>query len=115
MEDHLHSKGICSICHEKMTTVSAEAGQGKALYVCEKCLESAKENFIFLCMHCGSVFIRPKSLVLARLKDPGLRKAYEACRDLQIIQGIDLCAECDPDRVVELALTAGCGRRGGHC
>lgn len=115
MEDHLNSKGLCSVCHEAMTTISADVGQGKSIFVCGRCLETAKQNFIWICMHCGSVFIRPKSLVLGRLTDPVLKRAYQQCEDMQIIQGIDLCVECDPGGVVEVATAAKCARRGGHC
>lgn len=115
MEDHLNTKGLCNICHEAMTTLHAEVAPGKALYVCEKCIEATRQNFVWVCMHCGSVYIRPKSLVLRRFQDPALRNAYAACEDLQIIQGIDLCIECDPEGVAEVAVAAKCARGGGHC
>ncbi len=107
MEDFVSNKGLCSICHEQMTTIHAEVGGGGAVvHVCEACLESAKENFIWICMGCGNVYIRPKSLILARLKDPDLLRAYNACADLQLIQGIDRCVECDPEGIVEQVLLA---------
>ncbi len=115
MEDFLNSKELCSICRDSMTTVHAEVGDGKSIYVCEKCLETAKQNFIWVCMHCGSVFIRPKALVLSRLKDLALKRAYMQCEDMQIIQGIDMCVECDPEGVVAVAATAKSARQGGHC
>lgn len=115
MDDYLSSKGLCSVCREAMTTVSAEVGPGKSIFVCKQCLETAKQNFIWICMHCGSVFIRPKILVLKRLTDPELKRAYYQCADMQIIQGIDLCVECDPEGVVEVVSASKTAKNGGHC
>lgn len=115
MEDYLNSKGLCQVCRTEMTTINAETEPGKHVFVCEKCLETAKQNFIWICVSCGSVFIRPKSLVLGRLKDPGLRKAYQQCEGRQIIQGIDQCIECAPDAVFALAAAAKGEKFGGHC
>jgi hypothetical protein len=66
-------------------------------------------------MHCGSVYIRPKKLVLKRLRDPELLRSYKACEGLQIIQGIDLCVECDPGHVLEYVAAAKAGSRRGWC
>jgi hypothetical protein len=115
MSTELHSKGLCSVCHEATTTVHAEVAPGTAVFICEKCLESAKQNFIWICLGCANVYIRPKALVLARLKDPELRKAYHACADLQIIQGIDRCIECDPEAIAECVAAAGRAGRSGSC
>jgi hypothetical protein len=115
MNDDLNSKGLCSVCHEAMTTVHAEVAPGAAVFICEKCLDSAKQNFIWICLGCANVYIRPKSLVMARLKDPELRKAYHACADLQIIQGIDRCIECDPEAIAECVAAATRDRRFGSC
>ncbi len=114
MEDYLNSKGLCHVCREEMTTIHAEAG-GLDLYVCEKCLESAKQNFIWICLHCGSVFIRPKSLVLNRISDPELKRAYRLCEDQQIIQGISRCIECGPEEILESVALARSEKNGGHC
>jgi hypothetical protein len=115
MDDILNSKCLCTICREETTTIHAEADQGGQVFVCEKCLETAKQNFIWICMHCGSVYIRPKSLVLKRLTDPELKRAYAQCEGLQIIQGIDRCIECDPDGIVEAVAAAKSARIGGTC
>jgi len=115
MDDVLNSKGLCSVCHESQTTIRAEVAPGAAVFVCDKCLEKAKQNFIWVCLGCANVYIRPKSLILARLRDPELRKAYHACADLQIIQGIDRCIECDPDAIVEHVADAHGVRSGGSC
>jgi hypothetical protein len=108
-------KGLCSVCHEEMTDVCAEAGPGKVVFVCTTCLDSAKQNFIWICLGCGNVYIRPKALILARLKDPALLKAYKACADLQMVQGIDRCIECEPQAIIEHVLTAKVGGCKGSC
>jgi predicted amidophosphoribosyltransferase len=115
MEDYLNSKGLCHVCREELTAINAEVAPGLNIFVCEKCLESAKQNFIWICVHCGNVYIRPKSLVLKRLIDPGLKRAYRQCDNLQIIQGIDQCIECAPDEIAEFVATAKSEKNGGHC
>ena len=115
MEDYLNSKALCHVCREELTTIHVEAAPGLDILVCEKCLESAKQNFIWICVHCGNVYIRPKALVLNRLSDPGLRQAYQQCEDLQIIQGIDRCIECAPKEIVEYVAAAKSEKSGGHC
>lgn len=115
MEDYLNSKGLCHVCRQEATAIHAEIGPGQHVYVCEKCLETAKLNFIWICAHCGSVYIRPKSLVIKRLTDPRLKKAYRECEDMQIIQGIDMCVECDAEGIVECVAAAKGAQNGGHC
>ena len=115
MEDRGGNRQLCSICREAITEIHAEIGGGQVLSVCEKCLESAKENFIWICMHCGNVYIRPKALVLKRLRDPELLRAYKACESLQIIQGIDVCVECGPETVLEYVAAAKAEKQAGSC
>jgi hypothetical protein len=52
-------------------------------------------------MTCGKSYIRPKELVINRIKDYELKRAYMLCKDMQIIQGIDMCISCHPERIVE--------------
>jgi hypothetical protein len=73
---------------------------GVKIYVCENCLDTAKYNFIWICMNCGKVYIRPKELVIKRIKDFELKRAYLLCANMQIIQGIDMCIECDPEGII---------------
>lgn len=115
MDYDLKGTGLCNVCREELTTISAEAAPGQHVYVCEKCLETAKQNFIWVCMHCGSVYIRPKSLVLKRLADPVLKQAYQQCEGLQIIQGIDRCIDCEPEAIVEFVTAEKYAKNGGHC
>jgi predicted amidophosphoribosyltransferase len=115
MEDYLNSKGLCQVCKEEMTTIHAEVAPGLHVFVCEKCLESAKQNFIWICVNCGNVYIRPKSLVLTRPGDRALKEAYRQCEGLQIIQGIDQCIECAPDEIEEFVTRAKSEKCSGHC
>ncbi len=115
MEDYLNKKELCDVCRHDWTTIHAEVSPGHQIFVCEKCLETAKSNFIWICMQCRSVYIRPKSLVLARLKDPALKQAYAQCADMQIIQGIDQCIECDAEGVTAFVAGEYIAKHGGHC
>lgn len=90
----------CNICKHEYTSTHVEAAPGVKIYVCSNCLEAAKYNFIWLCMGCGSVYIRNKKLVIERVTDNELKKAYLLCQDMQIIQGIDMCIACDPEGVL---------------
>src|SRR5512143_843784 len=96
MDDHLNSKGLCHVCREAMTTIHAEVAPGLHIFVCEKCLETAKQNFIWVCMQCGSVFIRPKSLVVKRLR------------------GVGCCTEGGPEEMMEYVAAAKGEKNGGH-
>ena len=90
----------CSVCKEEYTSTHVEAVAEMLVYVCENCLEAAKYNFIFICMGCGKVYLRPKKLVINRINNPELKRAYLLCEDMQIIQGIDMCIGCDPEGIM---------------
>ncbi len=90
----------CNICRHEYTSTHIEATPGIKIFVCENCLEASKYNFIWICMNCGKVYMRPKSFVIKNLTDTELKKAYILCQDMQIIQGIDMCIACDPEGVV---------------
>lgn len=89
----------CTICRKEYTSTHAEVMPGVHIHICEKCLEAAKQNFIWICMNCGTVYLRPKKLVIDRFIDEELKKAYMICEDMQIIQGIDICVSCDPEGI----------------
>jgi hypothetical protein len=89
----------CSICRKEYTSMHAEASPGVLIYVCEKCLEAAKHNFIWICMNCGKVYLRPKKMVIDRLLNEELKRAYMICEDMQLIQGIDICITCSPEGI----------------
>ncbi len=90
----------CTICKNEYTSVHTEVQPGVVIYVCDSCLEAAKHNFIWVCMSCGKVYLRPKKMVIERMKNLELKKAYMLCEDMQIIQGIDMCISCDPEGIM---------------
>jgi len=103
----MEQKRVCNICNKRETSIHAEAESGKEIWVCESCLDRSKANFIFICMDCGKVFIRPKKPFIDGIHDRGLKEAYTACKDMQLIQGIDGCSVCDPEGFNVI--------QGGHC
>ncbi|MEE8329428.1 MAG: hypothetical protein V3R54_05820 [Thermodesulfovibrionia bacterium] len=86
----------CSICKNGYTTIHLESVSGWKIYVCKSCIEATKYNFIWICLNCGEIYIRPKSLTIKNINDYELRKAYTQCADMKTIQGLDMCIECDP-------------------
>ena len=101
MVDISNKYKTCTICKKEQTTIHTEVTPGEIIYVCDTCLEIAKHNFIFICMSCGQVYSRPKKQMIERIKDFELKKAYMLCEDKQIIQGIDMCIQCDPEGIIE--------------
>jgi len=95
--------GQCNICRGRYTMQHVEVEKGSVIYVCSECIEKAQDNFIWICMTCGKSYIRPKQLVINRTKDRELKKAYMLCQDLLIIQGIDVCIACSPERILDYA------------
>ena len=91
----------CNICKKEYTTTHTEVMPGTVVYVCQNCLEKAKNNFIWLCVTCGTAYIRSKKLVISRIKDPELKRAFLLCQDMVIIQGLDACIECEPEMIVQ--------------
>jgi len=91
----------CNICKDVYTATSVEIEPEVAVFVCDDCIDKAKDNFIWLCITCGKSYIKPKHLVINKVKDHELKKAYMLCQDLQIIQGIDTCIACNPERIIE--------------
>jgi hypothetical protein len=99
MKDINNKKGKCTLCKNEYTSINTEVQLGLIIYVCNKCLESAKDNFIWICMRCGKVYHRAKKLVIERSTNFEMKRAYMLCEDMQIIQGIDMCIECDPEGI----------------
>ncbi len=93
--------GKCNICGDVYTSILIETFNNSEVFVCSECIEKAKDHFIWLCLSCGKVFIRPKKLVINRIKDRELKRAYMLCEDSQIIHGIDACIACSPELIVE--------------
>jgi len=98
MEDKI---GRCNICNDVFTSSYVEVADGILIFVCAQCLEKAKDNFIWLCMSCGKSYLRPKGLVISKIKDYELKRAYMLCEDMQIIQGIDMCLACSPEKMLK--------------
>jgi Fe2+ or Zn2+ uptake regulation protein len=90
----------CIICRHEYTSTHVEVLPGLSIHVCENCMESAKYNFIWICLNCGKVYRRPKAVVMNRLKDPALKEACVLWEHRQIIRGIDICIECDPQGIL---------------
>ncbi|MBI4682369.1 MAG: hypothetical protein HY757_04625 [Nitrospirae bacterium] len=95
--------GQCSICKDRYTLQHVEIAPETIIYVCSDCIEKAKDNFIWVCMTCGKSYIRPKKLVINRVKDLELKKAYMLCEDMLVIQGIDMCIACSPELILDYA------------
>lgn len=100
MFDLLNRIDQCSICGHEYTSIHVEAAPGLRIYLCESCLEAASYNFIWICLNCGKVYMRPKEFMIGKCPDPVLKRAYALCRDLKIIQGINICIECDPEGIM---------------
>jgi predicted amidophosphoribosyltransferase len=99
--DLVNRQQLCNVCRQEYTSIHSEVAPGVFVYVCSNCLEAAKHNFIWICTNCGRSYVRPKKLVLERLNNFELKRAYLQCEDMQIIQGIDMCIECDPEGIFE--------------
>ncbi len=78
-----------------------EVKPGVLVYACSSCLEKAKDSFIWVCVNCGKTYFRTKDLVLNRLHDYGLENATVLCDGAQLIMGIDICIDCDPQGILE--------------
>ena len=94
------SAGKCNICKDTYTKTYAPVSKGKVIYVCGECTEKAKDNFIWLCTHCGKSYLSLKHLVIYRIKDHELKRAYMLCEDKQMIQRIDTCISCNPEKLL---------------
>jgi hypothetical protein len=90
----------CKICSHEYTSIHTEVMRGVKIYICHDCLEAARYNFIWVCMSCGKVYLRSKKLVIERLKNAELKRAYILCEDMQIIQGLDMCIACNSEGIV---------------
>lgn len=103
-----HNLQPCTICNNVYTDIHIEIRPGQKIYVCEECAEAATYNFIWLCLHCGRAFLRPKNIIINETTDEALKEAYILCIDTQVIQGIEMCKECDPngtERYMKLHIT----------
>jgi hypothetical protein len=91
MEHHFEP---CTICNDVYTPMHTEIRPGLTIYVCEDCVEAARYNFIWLCLHCGRAYLHPKK--------PSINEAAP------MIQAIEMCRECDQngtERYMRLEIT----------
>jgi len=64
-------------------------------------MEKTKNSFIWVCVNCGKAYFRPKDMVRSRLQDYGLENAALLCDGAQLIMGIEICIDCDPQGILE--------------
>ncbi|MEW6600367.1 MAG: hypothetical protein AB1499_05305 [Nitrospirota bacterium] len=93
--------GQCLICKKEYTSMHIEYKPGTIIYVCQNCMNKTKDNFIWLCMGCGKAYFRPKESVIGRLKASGMGNASLLRDGMQLIVGIDMCIECNPQGILE--------------
>jgi len=93
--------GRCHICKEEYTSTHVEIRPRVVVYTCSECLKKAKDYFIWICINCGQVYFRPKRVIIERLKNTGIGNAIRLCEGMQLIFGIDMCIECNPEGIVE--------------
>jgi hypothetical protein len=97
----MENVGKCNICNDVYTQSYVEVEPGMPVFVCGNCVEKAKDHFIWLCMSCGKVYMQPKDLVINKIRDHELKRAYMLCKDSQMIQGIEMCIACNPARIID--------------
>jgi len=91
----------CHLCRNEYTSMHVEVKPGVLVYACSSCLEKAKDSFIWVCVNCGKAYFRPKDQVLDRLESYGLENATLLCNGTQLIMGIEICIDCDPQGILE--------------
>lgn len=94
---------ICIVCQSNQSEIKCDVEGDLEIYICQDCLDLAQDYFIFVCLECGSVYLRAKEDFIRILdkhkhdqKYQVLKEAYEACKGEQIIQGLSDCLECNP-------------------
>jgi hypothetical protein len=91
----------CNICKKEYTSMHVEVKPGVIIHACPKCLDKAKDSFIWICVGCGKTYFRSKESVLSRLESYGLENAELLCDGAQLIMGIDMCIDCNPQGIVD--------------
>jgi len=91
---------MCNVCKREYTSFHFEARPGLKVYVCADCLDSAKSNFIWICLNCGNSYRRAKEVVMGRIYDYGIKEASFLYEN-QIIQGIEACIHCNPELILQ--------------
>jgi len=93
--------GQCLICKKEYTSMHIEYKPGTIIYVCPSCMKKTRDNFIWLCMNCGKAYFRPKETVISRLKAGGMSNASLLHDGMQLIMGIDMCIDCNPEGILK--------------
>lgn len=93
----------CNVCKHEYTSFHFEALPGYKIFVCHNCLETAKFNFIWVCLNCGKSYLRSKKLVMSRRNGYGIREA-SFLNESQLIQGIHMCLHCNPRAILKLIM-----------
>ena len=93
--------GQCDICRKEQTSTYVELKPGMLIRVCSECMEKTRDNFIWLCTGCGTAYFRPREMVIERLENSGAENSAMMCEDIQLIQTIDMCLECDPQGIMD--------------
>lgn len=95
---------LCSICKEDYAVLRGQSVAGNDICVCDRCLEvKALRNFVWICLSCRRIYLRPKKMVIARTDDDELKIAYRSLLHTAVIQGLESCLACDPERTVQNA------------
>lgn len=74
---------------------------GTIIYVCPNCMKKTRDNFVWLCMNCGKSYFRPKEAMMRRLEAGGMGNASSLRDNVQLIMGIEMCVECNPQGIVD--------------
>ncbi|GBE04278.1 hypothetical protein BMS3Abin09_01211 [bacterium BMS3Abin09] len=94
MESIEHHLEPCTICNDVYTPMHTEIRPGVHIYICEDCVEAARYNFIWLCLHCGRAYFHLKNITIND--------------ETPVIQAIDMCEKCDAngtERYMKLEIT----------
>jgi hypothetical protein len=107
-------KKKCSICGKNETNKSCTISNvdngisyNEIIYICDGCLDIAKENFIFICINCRNNYKRNKKDMVKRLLERGdeydfaLAKGLQVLDKEQVVLGISACIQCDRETVID--------------
>jgi hypothetical protein len=101
MLDLNYTVAQCTICKNEYTSTHFRATPWLKVYVCKNCLDSAKNNFIWVCLNCGSIYSRPKKTIIDRMVGFEVKSILQLSGDSQLIQGIFMCIQCNPEGILE--------------
>jgi hypothetical protein len=93
----------CTICKNEYTSTYFNAIPWFKIYVCKNCMEAAKENFTWVCLNCGSIYSRPKKMIIDRMIGWQVKDILQLSGDIQLFQGIFMCIRCNPDGILSFA------------